>query len=58
VSQPELLKLDARQLEATVIDYMITGSVVSSLQGEPRATHDIDVVVAFARPQPRSSRLI
>lgn len=25
---------------------MITGSVASSLQGEPRATHDIDVVVA------------
>jgi hypothetical protein len=26
---------------------MITGSVVSSLQGEPRATHGIDVVVAI-----------
>ena len=25
---------------------MFTGSVVSSLQGEPRATHDIDIVVA------------
>jgi hypothetical protein len=25
---------------------MITGSVASSLQGEPRATHDLDVVVA------------
>jgi hypothetical protein len=37
----------ARQLEAAGIDYMITGSVVSSLQGEPRATHDIDVVVAI-----------
>jgi hypothetical protein len=47
VSQPELLKLVARQLEAAGIDYMITGSVVSSLQGEPRATHDIDVVVAI-----------
>ena len=29
---------------------MITGSVVSSLQGEPRATHDIDVVVAVRIP--------
>ncbi|MGH7278424.1 MAG: hypothetical protein ACREJG_07010 [Candidatus Rokuibacteriota bacterium] len=29
---------------------MITGSVVSSLQGEPRATHDIDVVVAVHAP--------
>ncbi len=27
------------------IPYMVTGSVVSSLQGQPRATHDIDVVV-------------
>ncbi len=26
---------------------MITGSVVSSLQGEPRATHDIDVVIVL-----------
>lgn len=29
---------------------MITGSVASSLQGEPRATHDIDVVVAIEAP--------
>jgi hypothetical protein len=26
---------------------MITGSVASSLQGEPRSTHDIDIVVAI-----------
>ena len=25
---------------------MVTGSVASSLQGEPRATHDLDIVVA------------
>jgi hypothetical protein len=48
MSQSELLKLVARRLEAAGIDYMITGSVASSLQGEPRATHDIDVVVAVA----------
>jgi hypothetical protein len=28
---------------------MLTGSLVSSIQGEPRATHDIDIVV-FATP--------
>lgn len=28
---------------------MITGSVASSLQGEPRATHDLDVVVAIQK---------
>lgn len=26
-------------------EYMLTGSLVSSAQGQPRATHDIDVVV-------------
>jgi hypothetical protein len=50
VSQPELLKLVARQLEAAGIDYMVTGSIASSLQGEPRATHDIDIVVAIRAP--------
>ncbi len=33
----ELGKLD--------VEYMLTGSLASSLQGEPRATHDIDLVV-------------
>jgi hypothetical protein len=28
---------------------MITGSVASSLQGEPRSTHDIDVVVSIQK---------
>jgi hypothetical protein len=30
---------------------MITGSIVSSLQGEPRLTHDLDVVVAIQNNQ-------
>jgi len=29
---------------------MISGSVASSLQGEPRASHDIDIVVAVRAP--------
>jgi hypothetical protein len=37
-------------LEAAGIDYMVSGSIASSLQGEPRATHDIDIVVAVRRP--------
>ncbi|HEY6977730.1 MAG TPA: hypothetical protein VH396_15635 [Chitinophagaceae bacterium] len=28
---------------------MITGSLVSSIQGEPRATHDIDIVINITR---------
>ncbi len=47
MSQSELLKTAVRGLEAAKIDYMLTGSVVSSMQGQPRATHDIDVVVAM-----------
>jgi hypothetical protein len=43
--QPQLLEKVIEVLEANQIDYMITGSIVSSLQGEPRATHDIDIVV-------------
>ncbi len=47
MSQPELLKRVVRTLDELGIDYMITGSVASSLQGEPRSTHDIDFVVAL-----------
>ena len=45
MSQPELLRRVISLLQSNGIDYMVTGSVVSSLQGEPRATHDIDLVV-------------
>lgn len=34
-----------RVLEAAGIPYMITGSTASSLQGNPRTTHDIDIVI-------------
>lgn len=46
MSQPELLKRVVTVLEGAGIDYMVTGSIASSLQGEPRASHDIDVVVS------------
>jgi hypothetical protein len=45
MSQQELLKQVVGVLDDLKIEYMVTGSVVSSLQGEPRSTHDIDVVV-------------
>jgi hypothetical protein len=43
--QQELLTqvLDVLHLEK--IEYMITGSLVSSIQGEPRTTHDIDILI-------------
>ena len=47
MSQPELLRRVVNALAEARIEYMITGSIVSSLQGEPRLTHDIDIVVAI-----------
>lgn len=45
MSQPQLLKRLVLALQGLGVPYMLTGSLVSSLQGEPRSTHDIDVVV-------------
>ena len=45
MSQSELLIFVLAQLNKNHVPYMVTGSVVSSLQGEPRSTHDIDIVV-------------
>ncbi len=49
MSQQELLKKVIQALERAEIQYMITGSLVSSMQGEPRSTHDIDIVIAYQR---------
>jgi len=48
VAQQELLIHTVRTLDQSGIEYMITGSIVTSLQGEPRSTHDIDVVVKIS----------
>jgi hypothetical protein len=47
MSQQELLGRVVEALDALGIQYMLTGSVASSIQGEPRSTHDIDLVVAL-----------
>jgi hypothetical protein len=47
MSQPELLKLVVHVLNDAGIEYMLTGSLASSLQGEPRSTHDVDIVVSI-----------
>jgi len=49
MSQRELLALVAAVLRDARVGFMVTGSTVSSLQGAPRSTHDVDVVVALAR---------
>ena len=43
--QPKLLTQVLSILKENHIDYMVTGSIVSSMQGEPRATHDVDILV-------------
>jgi hypothetical protein len=45
MSQQDLLKRVITALENSECQYMVTGSYASSLQGEPRLTHDIDLVV-------------
>ena len=50
MSQQELLKKVIQVLDQAEIQYMITGSVASSLHGEPRSTHDIDMVIAIQKP--------
>lgn len=45
MSQPGILSRVISVLEGAGIEYMVTGSIVSSSQGQPRATHDIDLVV-------------
>lgn len=47
MSQQKLLKKVVEALNTAGIDYMVTGSTASSLYGEPRATHDIDIVIAI-----------
>jgi len=48
VPQQALLKRVVDGLDAAGIPYMLSGSLASSLQGEPRATHDIDLVIDVA----------
>jgi hypothetical protein len=45
VSQQEFLKRVVKVLTHHNIQYMLTGSMASSLQGQPRSTHDVDLVV-------------
>ena len=45
MSQSDLLIEAVTSLESAGVGYVLTGSLASSLQGEPRATHDIDLVI-------------
>ena len=43
--EPDLIELFAAPLNQAGIRYLISGSVAAMLYGEPRVTHDIDLVV-------------
>ena len=47
MAQQDLLIHTIGTLDRAGIEYMLTGSIVTSLQGEPRSTHDLDVIVAI-----------
>jgi hypothetical protein len=42
---PDLLLLYIHKFNKLNLNYMVTGSVASILYGEPRVTHDIDMVI-------------
>jgi hypothetical protein len=47
VQQRNLFEPFIRRLDALGLPYIITGSTAGTLYGEPRLTHDIDLVVAL-----------
>ena len=46
--EPDLLTLFVARFEELGATYLVTGSVAATLYGEPRATHDIDLVVELS----------
>lgn len=47
----DLFLVFARRLNRLNVAYMVTGSVASMAYGEPRLTHDVDLVLEVARTQ-------
>jgi hypothetical protein len=48
--EADLIDLFVRPLNQLGVRYLVSGSVAAMLYGEPRITHDIDIVV-FLRPE-------
>jgi len=51
VSVEKVLQVFKQALDAAGVPYMVTGSLASSAFGEPRASEDIDIVIAPTREQ-------
>ncbi len=49
MSQSELVIKVINALNSIGCEYMVTGSIASSFYGEPRATHDIDLVISMKK---------
>jgi hypothetical protein len=47
--EPSLTAVFVRRLNMADIAYIITGAVASIVYGEPRLTHDLDLVVMMKR---------
>ena len=47
VHLPDLLEPFVSRLERLGVPYMVTGSTAGVLYGEPRMTHDVDIVIAL-----------
>lgn len=50
--QDNLFAVFCERLAAAGIDYMVTGSVATTVYGEPRLTHDVDLVVSLGKVSP------
>ena len=46
--EPDLIELFVARFSEIGAHYLVTGSVAATLYGEPRATHDIDLVVELS----------
>ncbi len=46
--QANLFQVFTDHLNRVALDYMVTGSVAGMIYGEPRITHDIDIVLRLA----------
>ena len=45
MQEPNVALLFLRPLTMLHLDYMVTGSVAAIVYGEPRLTHDLDLVI-------------
>jgi hypothetical protein len=48
VLEPSLFEPFISRLEGLGIPYFVTGSTAGVLYGEPRMTHDVDIVIALS----------